>query len=309
MSVSFDPVHASALGVKIRRERAKLKEDLRSGARHLIQAFDQAADEGADPVLAGLRVEWFLRAIPGFGATKTARLLDSLGIRPSATLGGLRVRQRSALRAHVVTLFRKYYPELRGIAIILVGPSGVGKGTIVEWITSRFPDFVLSVSATTRARRAGEREGEHYFFVTPEKFDSLIREGELVEWAVVHGEHRYGTPGAPLEHQLDEGKNVILEIDVQGAKRVKRKLSRSVGIFVAPPSFEELEARLRRRGTEDSREIETRLATARSELAVTSEFDYVVINNSVEDAGKTIVDLALASKDLRLPRRKNVPAP
>ncbi len=296
MTRDFDASDASRRGVEMRRARALLKKKLAVGDYRLVEAFDDAEDPGADPVLRGLRVEWFLRSIPGFGTTKTHSLLSSLGISPTATLGGLRVRQRSALRAEVQRLYRRYFPHLRGVLVVLVGPSGVGKGTIVSWITSRFDSFVVSVSATTRAQRPGEREAEHYFFLSPRDFHKLIASGELLEWAVVHGENLYGTPRQPVERNLDSGKNVILEIDIQGAKQVQRAVRGSLSIFVAPPTFEDLEERLRARGTESESERKRRLATARREMARQKNFDHVVINVSVEEAGQSIVDLALASK-------------
>lgn len=297
MTPKFDAAAASRRGVEMRRARAELKDQLRRGDHRLVAMFDEAETPDADPVLRGLRVDWFLRSIPGFGVTKTHSLLERLGVRPSATLGGLRVRQRAALRIEVQGLYRKYWAHQRGVLVVLAGPSGVGKGTIVSQITSARDDFVLSVSATTRPPRPGERDGVHYFFVTKRQFDALIDEEELLEWAVVHEEHRYGTPRAPVEELLDAGKNVILEIDVQGAKQVKRALTRSVSIFVAPPTFEVLEERLKQRGTEEESERRRRLATARREMARQREFDHVVINGSVEEAAQSIVDLALASKD------------
>lgn len=296
MTKAFDAVAASRRGVERRRARAELKAKLAAGEYRLVEAFDDAEDPGADPALRGLRVEWFLRSIPGFGITKTHSLLSSLGISPTATLGGLRVRQRSALRAEVQRLYRRYFPHLRGVLIVLVGPSGVGKGTIVSWITSRYDTFVVSISATTRAQRPGERDAEHYFFVSPREFQKLIDSDELLEWAVVHGENLYGTPRRPVEDHLDSGKNVILEIDIQGAKQVKKAMRGSLFIFVAPPTFQDLEERLRARGTEDDMERKRRLATARREMARQQDFDHVVVNVSVEEAGQSIVDLALASQ-------------
>ena len=296
MSQEFDAAEASRRGVEMRRARATFKKALRLGQHRLVEVYDSAENPDTDPVIRGLRVEWFLRSIPGFGVTKTREVLERVGVSPTATLGGLRVRQRAALRIEVQNLYRRYLPHLRGVLVVLAGPSGVGKGTIVSWITSHYPEFVLSVSATTRPQRPGEREGEHYFFVSPHQFQSLIDTGDLLEWAIVHQEHRYGTPRAPVEALLDEGKNVILEIDVQGAKQVKRAMKRSVSVFVAPPSFEVLAERLEARGTENEAERTRRLGTAERELRRQREFDAVVINETVEEAGQSIVDLVLASQ-------------
>ena len=291
----FNPGELSRKGAEVRSARARLKSEIARGQHSLIELFDAAGEPGCDPILSGLRVQWFLRAIPGYGITKATRLLEQLGVNPRATLGGLRVRQRAKLRREVVALYRRYFSWKRGQLIVLVGPTAVGKGTIVAWITERFPEYVLSISATTRAPRTGERDGVHYFFVSGEEFDSMIAGDELLEWAVVHGVHRYGTPIAALEEQLDAGKNVILEIDIQGARQVSRKIKRSISIFVHPPSFEELTQRLETRGTESEAERRVRLATAAKEIAAAGECDYQVVNVHVTEAGQSIVDLVSAS--------------
>jgi guanylate kinase len=291
----FTATELSRKGAQVRRARASLKQEIAEGVHSLIELFDQAGEPECDPILHGLRVQWFLRAIPGFGITKATRLLEELGINPRATLGGLRVRQRSALRRHVVDLYRHYFPWKRGQLVVLVGPTAVGKGTIVQWITQHHPNFVLSVSATTRPPRPGEKEGVHYFFVSPERFDEMVAGKELLEWATVHGAHRYGTPRDAVNDQLDRGLNVILEIDIQGARQVSRRLKRSISVFVHPPSFEELERRLVLRGTESDDERRVRLETARREIEAAGECDFQVVNDRVEVAAQSIVDLVLAS--------------
>jgi len=290
------PTELSALGAAMRAARASLKTDIALGKIPVLTLFDQAGEPECDQVLSGLRVGWFLRSIPGIGVTKANRLLADLGINPKATLGGLRIRQRSALRTQVIELQRKYLPHHRGVLLVLVGPTAVGKGTIVSWITAKFPNFVVSVSATTRPPRPSERDGVHYYFVGDGEFDQLVQEKRLLEWARVHGGHRYGTPQEPVEALLDVGKNVILEIDIQGfrkvAKRMRRK-ARLISVFVEPPSFEELTRRLEARGTESSGEQQQRLATAKRELEAQGECDFVVVNDEVARAGQSIVDLVL----------------
>jgi len=296
--VSFDAHGASALGVERRRARAELKSQIAVGHLNILELYD-SAEATADSVLAGLRVSWFLGSIPGMGAIKVSRVLERTGVLPTATLGGLRVRQRAALRREVVALFRHYYRHLRGRLVIIVGPSGVGKGTIARWILEHHEGFALSVSATTRSPRAGERDGDHYFFVSEAEFDEMVRNEELLEWALVHKKFRYGTPQFAVERQLDEGTNVILEIDIQGARAVRRRIRDALTVFIEPPSFEELERRLEGRGTEDTAERQRRLRTARAELKTSGGWDGLVTNHDVAEAGQSIVDLVHASLEAK----------
>lgn len=167
---------------------------------------------------------------------------------------------------------------------VIVGPSGVGKGTVLRELLEREPRCWLSVSATTRLPRPGEADGADYFFVTPEGFDDLVRQGGMLEWALVHGANRYGTPKEPVLRALDEGRVPILEVDLDGARQIRRSLPEAEQIFMAPPSWQELERRLAERGTESEEERERRLETARRELAAVGEFDAVVVNDSVSRA-------------------------
>lgn len=174
---------------------------------------------------------------------------------------------------------------------VLVGPSGVGKGTVLARLRSEHPEVVLSVSATTREPRPGEVEGEHYFFVSPEEFDQLIQEDALLEWATVHGHHRYGTPVSWVEEQRRLGKTAILEVDVAGARQVARRMPEAKIIFMAPPSWEDLEDRLRGRGTEDEAQLARRLETAKEELAAASEFDHILVNAEVNSTASELAGL------------------
>ncbi len=176
-------------------------------------------------------------------------------------------------------------------ALVLVGPSGVGKGTVVAELRRRWPAVWLSVSATTRAPRPGERDGEHYFFISPTEFDELVATGGMLEWAWVHRTDRYGTPRKPVEEHLNTGEPVVLEIDLQGARQVRETLPEAVFVFLAPPSPQELEARLRGRGTETEAQVNRRLATAREELAAADEFDHVVVNHTVSQAAADVAAL------------------
>ena len=174
---------------------------------------------------------------------------------------------------------------------VLAGPTAVGKGTVVASLKERFPTLNVSVSATTRDPRPGELNGVHYYFVSPEEFDSMIEGGEMLEWALVHGKNKYGTPRGPVDTALAAGEPVLLEIDLAGARQVRANRPDAQFIFLAPPSWEELEHRLIGRGTEGPEERERRLATARVEMEAASEFDHVVINDDVDRAVSELAGL------------------
>ncbi|MFC4555140.1 guanylate kinase [Georgenia faecalis] len=174
---------------------------------------------------------------------------------------------------------------------VLAGPTAVGKGTVSADLRRRYPQVWLSVSATTRAPRPGEIDGVHYHFVSPEEFDRLVAEGQMLEWAVVHGHNRYGTPRGPVEERIAQGLPALLEIDLQGARQVRESMPNARFVFLAPPSFEELERRLLGRGTEDAEERARRLETAHRELAAAAEFDHVIVNDTVTRATDELVSV------------------
>ena len=167
---------------------------------------------------------------------------------------------------------------------VLAGPTAVGKGTVVTELRRRHPDLFISVSATTRQPRPGEVDGVHYHFVSDEDFDSLVASGQMLEWALVHGAHRYGTPRGPVQDRLDAGFPALLEIDLDGARQVRRAMPEARLVFLAPPSWDELVRRLAGRGTENPQEQERRLATARAEMEAADEFDHIVVNDTVASA-------------------------
>ncbi len=175
--------------------------------------------------------------------------------------------------------------------LVLAGPTAVGKGTVARYIVEHNPDVQLSVSATTRSARPGEVDGVHYYFLTDAEFDALIADGQMLEYAVVHGSHRYGTPKAPVEAALADGKNVLLEIDIQGARQVKQALPEAITVFLAPPSWDELVRRLEGRGTENAEQQTRRLETAREELAAQGEFDHILVNDEVAKCATQVVEL------------------
>ena len=166
---------------------------------------------------------------------------------------------------------------------VITGPSGVGKGTLIRGLRARMPELELSVSATTRRPRPGEREGVDYYFLAPEEFDRRAQRGEFVEHASYSG-HRYGTLGSELERRLDQGRPVVLEIEVQGARQVREALPDAIAVFIAPPSREALRARLLGRGTDSEPQVDERMRTAERELGAQSEFAHVVVNDRLEAA-------------------------
>lgn len=175
--------------------------------------------------------------------------------------------------------------------VVLAGPTAVGKGTVAAQVRESHPDVWISVSATTRRPRPGEVDGVHYLFVSDEEFDEMVAGGQLLEWAVVHKAARYGTPRRPVEEAVAQGRPALLEIDLQGARQVRGTLPEALFVFLAPPSFEELERRLVGRGTETAEERERRLATAHEELAAESEFDVTIVNHEVHAAADELVTL------------------
>ena len=168
----------------------------------------------------------------------------------------------------------------RGQLTVITGPSGVGKGTLVAALRQRQPSIWLSISATTRSPRSGERDGEHYFFLDRDDFDQRVAAGGLLEWAEFAG-HCYGTPRQPVQEHLDAGRPVLLEIELEGARQVRHSFPEGFQIFIKPPSFEELERRIRGRGTDSDGAIRRRLERAQVELEAEGEFDAVLVNGDL----------------------------
>ncbi|MDP4962084.1 MAG: guanylate kinase [Mycobacterium sp.] len=179
-----------------------------------------------------------------------------------------------------------------GRVLVLSGPSAVGKSTVVRRLRELMPELFFSVSATTRAPRPGEADGVDYRFVTPERFQRLIDDGAMLEWADIHGGlHRSGTLAEPVERAAKSGQPVLIEVNLAGARAVKKALPEAVTVFLAPPSREALRQRLADRGTETADVMARRLATAEAELAAQGEFDVVVVNSRLESACSELVAL------------------
>jgi guanylate kinase len=284
-----DRVAASRAAVAARRARASVKAAVADGSRSPLDVLRVAYEE-SEGVEGRLRVTEFLTSIPAIGQTKTTRIMRDLEISTSKRLGGLGRLQRRRLREFVADWVAGH-GGIGDRLVVLAGPTAVGKGTVASYIRRHHPDVQLSVSATTRAPRPGEVEGEHYYFVDDAEFDRMIEAGELLEWATVHNAYRYGTPRRPVEDAIGAGNSVLLEIDIQGARSVRRAMPEATLVFLLPPSWDELVRRLVGRGTESPSEQQRRLETAKVELAAVDEFDHQVVNHDVGEAAQKVVDL------------------
>lgn len=187
---------------------------------------------------------------------------------------------------------------MKGNLIIISSPSGGGKGTLIREVLESLPDVGYSVSFTTRAPRLGEQDGKHYHFVTRERFEEAIASNEFLEFAEVHGK-LYGTSATQTQSMTSTGMDVILEIDVQGAAKVREKVTDAVSIFILPPSFEVLKARLTARATEGSQDLELRLNNSIDEVRQYKDFDYVVVNDDVSSASRKLAAIILAERQRR----------
>ncbi|WP_414685983.1 guanylate kinase [Mycobacterium sp.] len=187
-------------------------------------------------------------------------------------------------------------PMGRGRVVVLSGPSAVGKSTVVRCLRERIPNLQFSVSATTRAPRPGEVDGVDYHFITPAQFQKLIDDGALLEWAEIHGGlHRSGTLAEPVRAAMESGLPVLIEVDLAGARAIKKAMPEAITVFLAPPSWEDLKARLVGRGTETAEDIRRRLDTARIEMAAQDDFDEVVVNRRLESACAELVSLLVGT--------------
>jgi guanylate kinase len=285
-----DRAAGSRAAVAARRARAEVKRQVASRERTALDVAQSAWAGDPSAPEATLRVSELLKSVPTLGPTRTERVMAELGIAASKRVGGLGSRQRVQLRDYLLAR-EGSLPRPRSRLVVLAGPTAVGKGTVSRHIRETYPDVLLSVSATTRPPRPGEIEGEHYYFVSDAEFDAMIERGEFLEYATVHNASRYGTPRPPIDRALADGKSVLLEIDLQGARAVKAAMPEALLVFLLPPSWEELVRRLVGRGTESAEEQQRRLDTAKVELAAQDEFDVKVVNEEVGQAAREVVEL------------------
>ena len=293
-----DRVAAAHAAVAARRARASVKLAVHDRVRSAVDVVEAAWADPSATAEASLRVRELLTSIPTLGPTRAAKAMGQLGIAESKRVGGLGVRQRLKLVQWLAHREHRHSPDLARL-VVLAGPTAVGKGTVSTYIRENYPEVHLSVSATTRAPRPGEVHGVNYYFVSDADFDRLIETGQMLETATVHNAFRYGTPRAPIEDALAAGKSVLLEIDLQGARSVRKVMPEAVLVFLLPPTWDELVRRLIGRGTEDSAEQQRRLGTAKMELAAQDEFDHRVVNSEVSTAAREVVDLLVIPKNDR----------
>jgi guanylate kinase len=274
---------AGEKAVAARRERATIKALVASGE---LFFFDLFKDERKS--IARMKLIDLLQSVPGIGKVRAELILDRTKISPSRRIGGVGHRQLELLREEF--LLMKNSPQ-SGKLLVVSGPSGVGKSTITNKLRAD-ERFWISVSVTTRRIRTGEVDGVDYHFVSDDKFEEMIKANEFLEFAEFAGA-KYGTPKKAVESALQSGKNVILEIELNGARQVRKSSKEAIMIFIEPPSWEELTTRLTNRGTESENSTLARLDRAKEELSAASEFDYVLVNHEVEQSVSELVSLAL----------------
>ncbi|MEI6220235.1 MAG: guanylate kinase [Actinomycetes bacterium] len=267
-----------------RQERAEVKRLITLGEMNIFDAINDPRES-----IRRMKVIELLSALPGVGKARATLIMERRNISPTRRIGGLGHLQLKALGKELAVA--KVDP-VRGKLIVISGPGGVGKSTITAQLRND-PRFWISVSATTRDPRPGEREGVDYLFLTPERFQEMIEVGEFLEWAEFAG-NRYGTPRGPVEEWRTLGKHVILEIEIDGARQVRAREAGATLIFIAPPSWEELVRRLTSRGTDSPERRAARLALAEQEMAAASEFDAILVNEHVEGLIEQLVSLATA---------------
>jgi guanylate kinase len=281
------------LAIEARRERSKMKSALKEGSlsvREILESSSAAAQR--------MRVIELLTSLPQMGPLRAESLMEKVGISRTRRIAGLGVRQRRELltllerniSSKMLSTLGAMSSAFYGRLFVISGPGGVGKSTITQEV-ARFEDFFLSISVTTRPPRDGEQDGVHYHFVTRAEFEARIANNEFMEWAEFAG-NLYGTLEEDVQRHRLAGKHVLLEIELQGARQVKKVHPEAVLVFISPPSWEELEGRIRGRGSDSDERIRERLAIAQEEMAAAKEFDHVLVNSEVAEVVSRLVTLA-----------------
>lgn len=267
-----------------RQERAQRKSELQRGELSLLQLMELA---DTNEYLGKMRVVELLESMPGYGKIRAQSMMEKLAISPTRRIQGLGKHQRKLLLRE----FEIPKVNARGRLLVLSGPGGVGKSTVAKALKS-VEGFWVSISATTRAPRFNEVPSVDYYFYSNEEFDQAIAQNHFLEWAEFAG-NRYGTPRKAVEDALASGVNVLLEIEIAGARQVRESSAEAHLVFLEPPSWEELVSRLEGRGTDSPERRAARLALAQEELAAASFFDTVVVNTEVEDVVTSLIRLTL----------------
>ncbi len=274
---------ALAKSTASRQVRAAVKARVKLGELSLSAVFDLAQN---DEAIAKMRVAELLESFAGVGKIRALAMLERLQISQTRRIQGLGIAQRQNL---LIEFPDRVAAAQRGKLIVLSGPGGVGKSTVAKALRET-GEFWVSVSATTRIARHNEVDGVDYFFYSDEEFDSAVKSALFLEWAEFAG-NRYGTPRKPVEDALRDGKSVLLEIEIAGAKQVKESAPEAILIFLQPPSWEELVSRLEGRGTDSPERRAARLALAQEELAQAGIFDHSLVNERVEEVVASLIGL------------------
>ncbi len=276
---------ALAKAKESRQVRAAVKNRVKTGELSIAAVIDMSKD---DQAIAKMRVLELVESMSGVGKIRAKSILERLEISLTRRIQGLGRHQLQALEAEFTPLTATQPGKL----VVLSGPGGVGKSTVAKALKNSSPFFV-SVSATTRAPRFNETDGVDYHFLSNEEFDDAIAANEFLEWAEFAG-NRYGTPRKAVEESLRNGKSVLLEIEIDGAKQVKAKVPDAILVFLEPPTWEELVSRLEGRGTDSPERRAARLALAQEEMAAASFFDKVLINEQVDGVVASLIEFASA---------------